>query len=262
VEAKLSGLMTGGQWQNFQRCGEEEIIRRCKGCGDRNSFYYNCGLKWCPQCNWKITERRKRELTLITRTVTQAKHLVLTQTNFDLLTSTKIGKSRGALTKLLRQKPCREIKGGCASLEFTNEDKGFHMHWHLLLDVRWLDMSEISKRWGRLMGQEYAIVKIKDVRHEDYLREVCKYVVTGQELAGWKPEHIHQFVRAVSKRRLFTVFGDFVPKREEARREIQRQKNSLPGRTCKCGCDQFEFGTERDLLLRELREQGRAKRNR
>lgn len=223
-------------WLNFQRCGREKVFVTCKGCGKCDERFYQCNLKWCPRCNWRITARRKELLELITRGLTNCKHVVLTQRNFDTLTREKIQESRANLLKLRRQKISSKIFGGCASLEFTNESRGWHMHWHLLLNVRFLDKQKLAIAWGKLVQQEFAIVAVLPVKEKSFLQEVCKYAVKGSELARWTPTQILQFVKALQGTRLFTVFGKF----REARRYAQMTLNleKPPPTPCKCGCEE------------------------
>ena len=81
IRQKLSGLLDTNQFFNFAKCGQEQIFKTCKDCGDVEQFDYACSLKWCPRCQWKITERRRQLLAKWTETIAQPKHLVLTQKN-------------------------------------------------------------------------------------------------------------------------------------------------------------------------------------
>ena len=213
VRMKLDGRFDCQQFWNFSRCGHEQIYRTCESCGDVQQFPYRCSLKWCPRCQWWITEKRKRVLQLWASRITQPKHLVLTQKNFPILTRKRFKEHTRALAKMRRSKCFRTVKGGCVTVEVTNERNGWHVHSHWLLDVRWLDMPSVSRTWAKLVGQSFAIVKIKDVRSTDYLKEVSKYVCEGSELASWPAEHILEFVSAVKGRRFFFPFGSLVPAR-------------------------------------------------
>lgn len=144
----------------------------------------------------------------------------------------------------------REVRGGCISIEITNEGKGWHLHSHWLVDVDWLPMADISVVWGKLVGQEFAIVKIKDVRGKDYLKEICKYVVEGSELAKWEPEHINQFVRSVYRNRFFYSFGSLYKIAPQLRAELEMQKpEAVP---CDCGCAEFWFESLDKAVVREI----------
>lgn len=242
VEAKLQSLQEQieadpkgtGWWENFQRCGRDTITIMCLECQRTKTAAYQCGLKWCPFCNWRISDRRRRELEKMTAGISGCKHVVLTQRNFAELTPAKIRESRANLLKIRRSKIFGKISGGCASLEFTNEGRGWHMHWHLLVQSPFIPADELAITWGKLVGQEYAVVKVMDVTERSYVKEVCKYAVKGAELAGWKPQQILDFIFAIRSVRCFTVFGKFADVRRVAKMHIRLEKP--PQLPCECGC--------------------------
>jgi hypothetical protein len=205
-----------------------------------------------------VVEARKRELEFVTTCISQPKHVVLTQRNFEVLNRRTIVASRKNLLKLRRKKLMGGVRGGCASLEFTNESRGWHMHWHLLLDVDWIDAGELSKRWGQLVHHDRApaIVKLLDVRGKSYVQEVAKYLVKGSELARWQPEMILEFIRASRSTRAFTSFGTFNEYRREFRRaRAANRVNSKP--VCDCGCNRFEFRDREHATTHMLWSQSR-----
>ena len=136
--------------------------------------------------------------------------------------------------------------------------QGWHLHSHWLLDVRWLDMPEISREWGRLCGQEFAIVKIMDCRDSEYLQEVTKYVCEGSEMAKWPAEQIHEFVAAIRGRRFFFPFGSLFKIGREIRAEIKEARPAA--QPCACGCKDFIFETEEQAAINEIRQLNRRKR--
>ncbi len=243
VEAKLQSLEARIQedpkgaswWENFQRCGRDTITIMCLECQRTKVAAYQCGLKWCPFCNWRISDRRRRELEKITAGISGCKHVVLTQRNFAELTPAKIRESRANLLRIRRSKIFGKISGGCASLEFTNEGRGWHMHWHLLVQSPFIPANELSIVWGKLVGQEFAVVKVLDVSDKSYVAEVCKYAVKGAELAGWKPDQILDFILAIRSVRCFTVFGKFADIRKVAKMHLRLEKP--PQLPCECGCN-------------------------
>jgi hypothetical protein len=224
-------------FENFLRCGREKFFVMCGICGVGHEAYYQCSQKWCPRCNWRISMKRRELLKAMTIGMVQIKHVVLTQRNFEVLTKEKIIGVRRALAKLLRQKIFGKITGGCASLEFTNEGRGWHMHWHLLLQTNWVEMEKLAIAWGNLVGQEFAIVKVKSIGEKDYLQEICKYVVEGSELSKWPKEKILQFVTALRGTRCFTVFGKF----RELARIARINVKEIPRREANCFCKTGEW---------------------
>jgi hypothetical protein len=259
IRAKLSGRFETTQMDNFSKCGREQIFRTCKCCGQVEQFSYRCSLKWCPRCQWIITERRRQVLAKWAKRITQPKHLVLTQRNFRHLTRTVLRTHQKNLAAIRRTKCWKTVRGGSVSIEITNEQRGWHLHSHWLLDVRWLDMTEISTTWAHLVGQEFSIVKIKDCRDQEYLQEVSKYVVEGSELAKWPAEEVNEFVRAIRGRRFFFAFGSLFKAGREIRAEIRAEK---PVRqACECGANDFTFETEEQTALNEIRQLCRKKRH-
>jgi hypothetical protein len=256
IESKLRPLLDSAQFANFERCGQEKIIRTCKCCGRRESFTYRCSIKWCPMCNWRITDQRRIKIRAWLKFVTQPKHLVLTQRNFPVLTRRKIRAFVAALAKLRRNKIFADVDGGCASVEITNDGNGWHLHAHLLLNARWLDMKRLSIVWGHLVGQEFGIVKIKDCRDAEFLQEVSKYVVKGSTMAAWPAEWINEFVRAIKGLRFFFAFGSLFKLRDQIREILDKQKSSPV--MCECGSDEFMFKSEVDEELESIQRDARS----
>jgi hypothetical protein len=252
IKGKLSGLWESSQFANFAKCGVERIFKTCKSCRTVEQFEYACSLKWCPRCQWKITERRRQLLSHWVKRISQPKHLVLTQKNFETLTPTALRQHQKNLSKIRRLKCWKAVKGGCVSIEITNESHGWHLHSHWLIDCRWLAMPEISREWGRLCGQEFAIVKILDCRDTEYLQEVTKYVVEGSELAKWPAEQVAEFVSAIRGRRFFFAFGTLFKLGKEIRAELTAEKPER--KPCECGCGDFLFETEEQATLNEIRK--------
>lgn len=253
VRAKLSGYLDSTQFQNFSKCGKDTIYRTCAGCRDCKRLTYRCSIKWCPRCNWMISRSRSALVREWARRVTQPKHLVLTQRNFPVLTRSKIREHQKNLARLRKQKVFRDVKGGCVSVEITNEGNGWHLHSHWLIDARWIDAAEVAVAWGKLCGQSFGIVKVKDARNCDYAAEVAKYVVKGNQLAKWESNEILQFVTAVKGIRFFFTFGNLSKLRPEIEQWLAAVKpDTAP---CDCGCSKFCFEDERRAVLSELKHQ-------
>lgn len=249
IRVKLHGLLESNQFFNFSRCGHDEIFRTCADCGRWETFSYRCNLKWCPRCQQRLGGIRRKLISLWTKRIRQPKHLILTHRNHTTLTRKIYREHTRRLAKLRRSKCFKKVRGGCVSTETTHEGNGWHVHAHMLLDVKWLDMEQVALTWGKLVGQEFAIVKIKDVREKEYLQEICKYVVEGSELAKWEPDLINEFVRAQRGLRMFNSFGALRELAPQIRREIAAAKP--PAAICACGCDKFTYEDENQITLRE-----------
>lgn len=251
IEAKLRGFARGNQWLNFQKCGIEEIFRTCTGCHSTERFFYNCNLKWCPRCNWRITKARIQKIKAWTMFTTQCKHVVLTQRNTEFITRKRIRAFQAALVRLRRTKLMKGLRGGVCSIEITNEKKGWHLHAHLLLDIRWIDKQALSEEWGRQVNQDFAIVDITDARDGDYAKQVSKYVCKGSDLAKWPSHQIWEFICAIKGIRFFTAFGSVNKHRLDIAKMIALQKPAPVA--CKCGCHNFKFETDEMAIISEHR---------
>jgi hypothetical protein len=150
------------------------------------------------------------------------------------------------LGRLRRSKVFSTVQGGFYSLEVTNEGRGWHVHFHLLLDVPWLDISGVSKVWAKLVGQDFAICKIKDCRESSYLQEVTKYAVKGSEMAAWTASDIVTFIQSFQGVRLFGVFGSLYGKRTEWSEWIKLVQDIKP--VCPCGCSTWQILSPDELM--------------
>jgi len=258
IRTKLAGLLDSTQFWNFSRCGQEKVFRTCKSCQATEAFEYHCSLKWCPRCAYRVTATRKKLIGLWASKITQPKHLVLTQKNFPVLTRRSIREMTRNLYHMRRRKSFAAVKGGCVSVEITNEKRGWHLHSHWLLDCRWLNMTAVCSDWSSLVGQDFAIAKVKDCRNEQYLQEVSKYVVEGSELAKWPADQVNEFVRAVKGLRFFFSFGSLFKLAPEIRRELFA--TAPPSPVCDCGCSDFAYEDEATAICHDIERLNRRKR--
>jgi hypothetical protein len=220
-------------------CHTIATVKQCTGCKKRTTFYNRCEKFFCPTCAPRLARERKESIEWWTRQVKQPKHLVLTVRNTLDLTKPYVQFIKEALSRLRRCKVFSSVKGGFYSMEVTNEGNGWHLHFHLLIDTPWLCMPELSQVWGKLVGQDYAIVKIKDCRGAEYLKEVTKYAVKGNDLAKLKPALIAEFIEAFSGVRFFGVFGSLYGKRTEWAEWIKTLQEIKP--LCSCGCNSWRM---------------------
>jgi hypothetical protein len=154
--------------------------------------------------------------------------------------------------KLRRQKEWKACTGGCVSMETTNETSGWHVHLHILANIRWLPAGILSCRWGELVGQDFAIVKVKDARCHEYLNEVTKYVVKASEMAAWEAQEIASFINAIKGVKFFAPFGSLYKLQASIKAQIEAEKPEA--QPCPCGCVDFTFDTEMSDILKVLRK--------
>jgi len=103
-------------------------------------------------------------------------------------------------------------------------------------------------QWGKIVGQEFAIVHIKPVKQGSYLQEVCKYAVKGSELAGWTGEQIFEFASMCRHVRMFETWGNFVEERRAAKLFL-KQTRPKP-EPCPCGCTEIRTGATEDEAIK------------
>ena len=124
-------------------------------------------------------------------------------------------------------------------MELTNETMGWHLHLHALIDADWIDAKDLSKRWAKLIGQDFAIVKVKDARIRDYLDEVAKYVVKPNQLANWDADQTLAYIVAFKGQKTFGTFGS--AHKKSAAYKLLEDALQADRQTCECGCTVFRF---------------------
>lgn len=226
----------------LQRCHTQATVKLCTGCRATKVFYNRCEVFYCPLCAKRLANDRRKSVEWWTAHVSQPKHVVLTARNTQEFTSETVRRFKAAWAKLRRRSFAKSWRGGFYSLEVTNEGKGWHLHLHALIDANWIDSGRLAREWADCVGQDFAIVKVKDAREGDYLRELCKYIVDGNQVAAWSPEDVRSYVEAFKGQRTFGVFGVLYKLRKEHRAfldDVQADKHA-----CECGCTAFRLFSE------------------
>jgi hypothetical protein len=227
---------------SMAECHQGDLQIACVECGNARTVTNRCERRWCPLCTPRLARERREELEHWALQLKQPKHVVLTARNTQTLTRTRVREFRAAIAKLRRSAGARNWRSGTWSLELTNESAGWHLHAHLLVDARWIDGAWLSRAWGKLMGQDFAVVKVKDARAEDYLKELLKYVVKSSQLASWDGHEIAEFMVAFKGTRSFGVFGDLTGRRKEWRQSVRAARAKFGG--CPCGCRRFTIRSQ------------------
>ena len=200
----------------------------CLHCGHKQTWWNRCDRFYCPTCTRKLANERRKSIEAWTKAVSQPKHVVLTARNTQHFSRTYVRWFKAQLHRLLRSRLCRDWAGGIYSLEVTNEGRGWHLHVHLLVSCPWIDARHLAQKWGNLLTQDCAIVKVCDLREKSYLQEVTKYAVKGNELAQWSGKEIATFIDALSKSRAFGAFGTCYKLRSEMRATIEELTKYTP----------------------------------
>jgi hypothetical protein len=192
---------------------------------------------------------RQEKLLHWTEKIKQPKHVVVTQLNMMMIDRDSFTRNTENIRRLQRSVCFESVRGGCSSTEVTNKSRGWHLHNHLLVDADWIDSGELARTWAKIVGQKFAIVKVKDARAVDYRKEVAKYVCKSSELVSWTPRQIASFVNALHRTRLFVRFGTL-------RTEPPYKKFTEP-RVCACGCGEFIHESELANFMHQVRRDGK-----
>ena len=250
VAAKLRLAGLEEEALTLESCHSYFTFAVCGDCHTVSKFPNRCDLFFCPECQPRLSHDRRKQVEWWTKLIKQPKHVVLTLKNIPDLQPEHIDEARRFLTNLRKRKFAKNWSGGFYSLEITNEGNGWHLHWHLLVDAKWIDSAELSLQWDNCTRGFGRIVKVKDCRDQAYLAEVTKYAVKGSQLASWTPDQISTFVRAVKGKRTFGVFGSLYGARTEFAEWIATMKQAKP--KCECGSCNVQYYSEAKFLELDL----------
>lgn len=231
-------------------CHSQKTVKQCTGCRKHSVFYNRCETKFCPICAPRLARERRETVEWWTQQIQQPKHVVLTARNTERITRERVLAFKKAFERLRRRKLTRNWRGGFYSLEITNEGRGWHLHMHILVDARFVPADQLAVEWGKLIGQDFAIVKVSDCRDRKYLGEVTKYAVKGTQLATWSGSDIAALMDAFDGVRVFGVFGELFKKRAEFKEYLEALQGELP--RCECGCDKWRILSEDEFTWEEI----------
>ena len=257
VVSKLLSIGRTDLALKLQECHTLETCRVCDGCRRVTIFFNRCERHYCPECAPRLARERRESVEWWAKEIREPKHVVLTVRNSAAITKDYVQWFKQSFSRLRRTKFARNWRGGFYRLEVTLEKKGWHLHLHALIDAGWIDARRLSETWAKIVGQEIAIVKVKDVHNREYLAEVTKYTVKGSQLAGWQPEQIAEFIDAFQGVKTFGVFGSLYGKRTEWRAWL----DAIQGEPikCACGCEKFKILSPNELAWENLRREGEAR---
>jgi hypothetical protein len=250
VAAKLREAGLADLAAKLEYCHSEYTVATCANCDAVRKFPNRCDLFICPECAHHLQFRRRQQVEWWTKLVTQPKHVVLTIRNIRDLSAGHVRQMKKYLEALRRRKFCRNWRGGFYRIEVTLGKGGWHLHIHLLVDADWIDQPELKQQWNSVTGGGGYIVKVKDCRESEYLREVTKYVVKSTTLAKWSPSTLRTFVLAFTGLRLFGVFGSLFGARTKFADFIADLKDHR--RACDCDDPQVSYQSEEEFARSKL----------
>jgi hypothetical protein len=247
IAAKLHSTGAHQLAMDLEACHSYYTVAQCCACGAVKKFPNRCDRLYCPECQPHLAHERQKQVDWWVRSLSQPKHVVLTVRNQPTLTPEHIDELRRWFTNLRKRKRYASWKGGFYSLEVTNEGQGWHLHIHILVEVKWIDSAQLALDWDSVTNGNGRIVKVKDCRGADYLAEVTKYAVKGSQLATWKPDEILAFIEAFAQKRTFGVFGSLYGARTEFAEFIAAMKSAKT--KCDCGSNQCRYFSEAEWEL-------------
>lgn len=152
----------------------------------------------------------------------------------------------------------RDVEPGqtyvCNGTQYTATEtiaRGWHVHFHIIVDADFVDREKLEQEWSRLRGQSMSIVRVYDVRGKNYVAEACKYVCDGVQVGNWPAEKLAEFADALSDERCFDTFGLLYKRRAEwtkVKELIHEDKN-----VCACGCRDFQHFSEDEWEWQECK---------
>lgn len=270
VAAKLREHGRFDLCEPLEICHKDPTYLRCTGCKAVAVRWNRCDLFFCARCQPRLARERSESVEWWTREVNQPKHAVLTLKNTEWLTPEHVRHMLKSFVRLRRSAFARKVtywwheretdvitkirrwaeqtdtghciiskpwRGGFFRLEVTNESKGWHLHLHSLIDSDFIDARVLAIEWNRCNRGTGHIVKVKDARDHEYLKEVTKYAVKGSELAKWTGAEIAQFVDSFKGFRTFGVFGSLYGKRSVYKEWLKGLEHKRGA--CACGCEEF-----------------------
>lgn len=249
VAAKLREVGNQVDAASLEECHSRRIYARCNDCRSVQIFRNRCDQFFCPECQPKLAKKRAASVGWWASLLTQPKHVVLTVRNTPILTKRHVKQIKKWFLRLRKRKFCSNWKGGFYSVECTCENKGWHLHLHILVDARWVDARGLSAQWDAVTSGAGHIVKVKDCRDAHYLAEVTKYAAKGSDLARWDGHEINEFIQAFRGVRAFGVFGELYGKRSEFSEWIKSLKELRA--LCKCGSCSMRYFDENEWWAEE-----------
>lgn len=226
-------------------CGLD-VPLTCVNCGSNSTVQSSCKQRWCPVCAWRIQQERVSKYKAAITAMKWPMMLTLTQPNSaDPESVIELRKSWAKMRR--RTLIQRQIAGGVAAIEVTNNGKGWHPHLHAIVDCHWLALHtpapqrgddaetirekcngarlELSALWAAVIKHPHAIVLAARIKDPAAAAYALKYCTKAAELLECK-ERIAPLIRVLAKTRLVSAFGNLHGRMAEL------ETDDFPG--CEC----------------------------
>lgn len=225
--------------RKLANCASQKWLKECLDCGKTKLVTNHCDNRFCPICQPRLAKLRQADVEFWAGAAKQPKHIVLTVRNSERLSKSYLQLLKRRFNRLLRQKFCATWRGGFCAMEITNRGNGWHAHFHCLVDAPFIDQVNLAKIWAKLNNQAEASIRVQAARG-DFIKEICKYVVKGNQMTRWTPNEIAEFVAALDGVRTCWTFGNLFRRKNAEWREAVKASRKLRAK-CECGSCRFRF---------------------
>jgi hypothetical protein len=195
-----------------------ERIRRCEACpliglnaaGLPVLIPARCGHRLCPACQRGRSIRLARTIATALEKWSAVRFSTLTLAATSEPLMDQVSRLQAAFRELRRTVLWRKhVRGSVWTIQVTwnATTSRWHPHLHLLLNGSYLPQPQLKKAWLKVTGDSY-IVDIRAVHdRRQASRYIASYVAKAAELAGWPPERILEYARALHAKRTFGTTG-------------------------------------------------------
>lgn len=172
-------------------------------CGKELSVPLYCGCRFCPVCNRARLARIRSRIAFILDKARQDPTFQLKMITLTIRNQAAVSDGVRVLTKSFRRLRAKQawksrIRGGLYVIEVTGIPGHYHVHLHVLVDLRFFPVRLLSKIWSQVAPGK--IVHIKRLPVHAALVYITKYLtkpsVTGSSVpiveAGLKGARLFQ----------------------------------------------------------------------
>ncbi len=189
-------------------CGAGIITKDCDAQAPNNlrAVPFRCKSRFCPYCQRIRAARLSRGLTEVIRELDTPKFITLTVVHDVSQSLTNRIKHLRDSFRRLRRHPTwsRRVRGGVSVLEITHGRKGWHAHFHIIADSRFIDQCDLADAWLECTGDSW-MVDVRAVVNDALSGYLCKYL--AKAAANLADDKLDEFVAATKGVRLLNRFG-------------------------------------------------------
>ena len=215
----------------LEACGSLVGVKKCGECQhiDEGSLVAvsTCKVRLCTSCQRKRAEVMKRIVDMAMELIDKPRMVTLTVKNGWNLKE-RVKHLVESFKRLRRRDFWKDkVRGGLAFMEVTfDEEKGWHPHFHVMVDSKFMNVFELSSEWNEVTGDS----SIVDIRLAWDARELAKYVTKVGDLLKVKDpvkrmEIVRDYMLGMKRVRMMVAFGNLYGQgfREEAKKWLKEE---------------------------------------